>query len=474
MQQNNPNPDLTPPSGAETKVKSREQRSRIRKFIHTPPLITFRKLLFRIKRRLAAFWRKRSESKPPHWVKDLLDLLKWVNLLPTFFVMAFAPRHFFTRTPEIRRSGSGPYKTPIKFLLSAIPFIVGLHWLPTAWLYRNGAAFVLSRGVRLAVLGLERDWCCFHAFSRAAFAGIRGLHWLEKASDTQVVWVVLIGIPLWVPLVSCFVALVLLFPRLLNVVRTQTILPLLVSADLKTYIRLRWNDYSWNLLYFAVYFVLAFPICLLALYGIYRGFVSPPFAVLRFGPLRLWWMATQSALAVSLVTSPYNALLQASVVIPTPLMQMLRLSKMNEILEQFKGAIMLAQRGDFSMIERLATESNSECSRLRARNKRQIKRAERRGKKWIDKLSKETAAAFGRLNVALLLQAQQFPLPALSLERLAAVSEFLISNGSQSQPKVPAPAVPITRRIARDSLLVLLGVMCVLLVIWFVVYLTTP
>lgn len=67
----------------------------------------------------------------------------------------------------------------------------------------------------------------------------RGLLWLEKAPDTRVVWLVLMGIPRWVPLVSCFVALVLLFPCLFNMVGTQTILPLLVSADPKTYTRLR-------------------------------------------------------------------------------------------------------------------------------------------------------------------------------------------------------------------------------------------
>jgi hypothetical protein len=282
------------------------------------------------------------------------------------------------------------------------------------------------------------------------------------------------GVPLWVPLVSCFVALILLFPRLFNMVGTQTILPLLVSADPKTYTRLRWNDYGWNLLYFAVYFVLAFPICLLALYGIYREFMSPTFTILHFGPLRLWWMGAQSALAVSLITAPYNELLQASMVIPTPLMQILRLSKMNEILGQFKGAVLLAQRGNLSGIERLATECDSECNRLRARNKRLVKRVEGRDKKWTDKLSGDIAVAFARLNLTFLLQAQQFQVSPLCSQRLAAVRAFLISNGAKSQPKVPAPAAPLMRRVARDGVLVLFGVVFILLVLWLVVYWTTP
>jgi hypothetical protein len=388
--------------------------------------------------------------------------------------MAFAPRHFYRRTPEIRRCGGGPYKTPIKFVLSAVPFIVGLHWLPIAWLYRDGVEFVLKGGVHLAVRGVALDWCCFDKFTRAAIAGINALRWLQKAPDTRVVWLVLMGIPLWVPLVSCFVAFVLLLPRLFNAVRTQTILPLLVSADPKTYIRLRWSDYGWNLFYFAVYFVLAFPICLLALYGIYHEFISPTMTVLRFGPLRLWWMGAQSALAVSLITGPYNELLQASVVIPTPLMHILRLSKLNEALEQFQGAVLLAQRGNISAIERVAAECDSECNRLRARNKRLAKRAERGGRKFTEKLSGDLTAAFARLNVSFLLQAQHFPVSALCSQRLAALREFLISNGAKSQSRPPAPVVPITQRIARDSVFVLLGALLVLSIVWLLVYWTTP
>ena len=43
--------------------------------------------------------------------------------------------------------------------------------------------------------------------------------------------VVLIWIPLWVPVVSCLVAVVLLVPRMLNLVNTRTMLPLLVCVD---------------------------------------------------------------------------------------------------------------------------------------------------------------------------------------------------------------------------------------------------
>jgi hypothetical protein len=239
--------------------------SRVKQVFQRPLIVTLRLLLFSGRRKWAKFWRNRAGS-PPHWVKDLLDIFSWINLLPTFCVMTLAPRHFFRRTPTILTYGSTFYKTPIKFLVSAIPLTIGF----IAWMYRSGLVLFLHNGLDLAIHAIGNGKCCEDALLNVASAALKALRWLKSAPDIHVVSAVLMGIPVWVPLVSCLVALVLLLPRLFNAVGTRTILPLLVSVDPKTYLRIRVRDYSWTLLYFAVYFVVAFPFCLLVLYGIYH------------------------------------------------------------------------------------------------------------------------------------------------------------------------------------------------------------
>lgn len=370
----------------------------------------------------------------------------------------------------MRKYTPSPYKTPIKFLVSAVPFIVGLRWLPVAWLYRVGVREFLNETQHLAILGSAtiQSWGGF--FSRLSTLTSRGLCWLRSAQDTEVVAVVLIWIPLWMPVVSCFVAVVLLVPRMVNLVNTRTMLPLLVCVDPRTYMRIHLAKYGWNLSYFAVYFLLAFPITLLALFGVLHQFWTPTISILRPAPLRLWWLGAESALAASIVVAPYNELLLASVIIPTPLMQLLRFSKLIELLEQFRGAVLLARRANPGAIERLACLCETECRGLHASNIRLLKEAERASPKWASKLSREIRAGFSRLNVYYLSEALQCPASPLCKEQLSTLKDYLIACGASSHPPVVPQKIPITRRIARDFLLVVAGVLVVLVLVSLMVY----
>jgi hypothetical protein len=425
----------------------------IKRVLKRPFVVTARVLVFALTTGWTKLWRKRPGSKPPHWAKDVLDVLSWINLVPTFGVMALAPRHFFRRAAQIRKYGSSVYKTPIKFVISAIPFIVGLHWLPVGWLYRDWVKLFLSGSLNVAVRGWLREWCCATAFYGAMRAIERALHWSNKATDTSVVSAVLLGIPLWMPLVSCFVALVLLLPRMANLVSPRTILPLLTSADPKTYLRIRWQDYLWNLLYFAPYFVLAFPLCLFVLYGIYHEFWSPTISVLKFGPLRLWWMGAQSALAVSLITAPYNELLQASVIIPTPLMLKTRLSKIQELLEGMPFKIKGAEKGNVSLLEQAIDSCNGECRKLGRQNGRLAIAVGKAGDRWERKLAGDMRIAFSGIRIYPLSQAEKFPVSPMCKEQIAFVSDFLLRNGASDLPEVVPPKQTFRMFLQRALLL---------------------
>jgi hypothetical protein len=189
--------------------------------------------------------------------------------------MAMASRHFFRRVPQLRKNKSHLYKTPLRFVISAMPFVVGLHWLPIGSLYRSGLKLVLVELEYVFTLALVHANCCLAAISHVLHLIDLPIGWLNSESTTgiRVISAVLLAIPLWMPIVSCFVAVVLLLPRMFNVVGTKIILPFLVAVDPRTYWRIRGQDYWWSLMYFAVYLVVAFPVCLLALYTIYHEFV---------------------------------------------------------------------------------------------------------------------------------------------------------------------------------------------------------
>jgi hypothetical protein len=262
----------------------------------------------------------------------------------------------------------------------------------------------------------------------------------------------------------------LLLPRMFNVVGTKAILPFLVAVDPRTYLRIRGQDYWWSLMYFAVYFVLAFPVCLLALYTIYHEFYFPSNKLMQIGPLRLWWMGTQSALAASIVTAPYNELLRAAVVIPTPLMQTVQFSKLGQLLDEMKICVQLGRSGKCAPVERNALLCEAEFKQIARQNKNDIRKAAKRSSRWVARLSKETIGRFGRLNVHSLLEAQRLPLSPEILRRMAALSDQLLERGATNlQPVVPVK-VPIARRIARDMLLVAVGVCVLLVAIWLTAF----
>jgi hypothetical protein len=67
--------------------------------------------------------RRLLERLAPDWVDDSLSLLSHLNLLllvPTIYMMAFQPNHFFKSIPAIRRKAKTYYATPIKFATNAV------------------------------------------------------------------------------------------------------------------------------------------------------------------------------------------------------------------------------------------------------------------------------------------------------------------------------------------------------------------
>jgi hypothetical protein len=211
---------------------------------------------------------------------------------------------------------------------------------------------------------------------------------------------------------------------------------------------------------------LAFPFCLLALYVIYHEFYLPSSKLMQIGPLRLWWMGTLSAWTASIITAPYNELMRASVVIPTTLMQTVQFSKLGQLLDELKICVQLGRKGKLAPVERHVVLCESEYRRIVLGNKGDMRKAAKRSAKWSARLAKETKACFGCLNVHYLLEAQQLSLPSESLQRMAVLADQLREWGASDKPIIVPAKVPVARRIARDALLVCIGVCVLLLGIW--------
>jgi len=450
-----------------------QRRGWIRNTFRRSFVVTARRVLFALTTGWTKLWRKRPGSKPPHWAKDLSDIVGVVNLVPTFFVMALAPWHFFRRTAQIRRYGSSIYKTPIKFVISAVPFIVGLHWLSVGWLYKYGLVRSLGLGLRASGWGLLHFRCCDRFFLGSIGALLGGQRWVfYHATDVQIVSLVLVGIPIWIPLVSGFVALTLVYPYGL-VGAAKSLRSFLIALDPRTYFRIRLKDYAWNTVYFAVYFTIAFPFCLVALYGIYHEYLFPSSRLMHIGLLNLWFSATASAFAARLLVGPYNELLKASVIFPTPLMLRIELSKVAGLLEGASIDLKIAKKGNVAPLERTIDSCHRECGKLRAMNARWMVAAAKTGERCKRKLGRETKEAFSRLRTYELSQGKQFPVSPTCETQLAWVTDFLVSNGASELPEVVPPKKPLLRRVIREALLlvgiaVLISAILLFVIWWFV------
>lgn len=457
---------------AQAQLVTRRRWSSVKRTFRRSFVVTVRVLVFELTRRWTKIWRKRPGSKPPHWAKDLTDIVGVINLAPTFLLMALAPGHFFRRTEQIRSYGSSVYKSPIKFVISAVPFIVGLHWLPIGWLYKTGLASSMSLGLRASRWGFDHLGCCSGLLLDAMLFFNARESWILGHTNLRIASLTLVGIPVWIPLVSGFVALTLALPYGL-VGNARSLVSFLIPLDPKTYFRLRVNDYIWNTAYFAVYFTIAFPFCLLALYGLYHEALFPTLRLMKFGLLSLWLAATSVAFVASLLIGPYNELLKASVIVPTPLMLQIRLSQIAKLLQSVPIAIKIAQKGNTSPLERTIDSCNRECRSLRAMNARLMIRAVKGGDRWERKLTTEARKAFSGLRTYELSQAEQLPVSPVCKAQIAFVSDFLLSHGASDLPEVVPPKKPFLRRLGREVLFILgtallISTILIFAIWWFV------
>jgi len=247
----------------------------------------------------------------------------------------------------------------------------------------------------------------------------------------------------------------------------------LIPLDPKTYFRLRLNDYIWNTVYFAVYFTIAFPFCLLALYGLYHEALFPSMRVMKFGVLSLWITATSVAFVASLLVGPYNELLKASVIVPTPLMLQVRLAQIAKLLESVPIAIQIAQKGNCSPLERTIDSCNRECRSLRAMNARLAIRAAEAGDPWKRKLTTEVRKAFSGLRTYELRQAEKLPVSQACKAQIAFVSDFLLRRGASNLPQVTPPKKPFLRTLGWELVLIfgtalLISAVLLIAIWWFV------
>jgi hypothetical protein len=415
------------------------RRSWMKKVFRRPVVVTARILAFALTVGWTKLWRKRPGSKPPHWAKDVLDIFGTINLVPTFFVMVLAPGHFFRRAVQIRKYGSNIYKTPIKFAISAVPFVVGLHWLAIGWLYKRGLIRFLLYGLHASGWGLLHAGCCSRLFLAVMGGCVAGEQWvLHRATDTQIVSVVLLGIPIWVPLVSGFIAVTLVYPYGL-VGSAKSLRSFLIALDPRTYFRLRLNEYAWGGLYFAVYFTIAFPLCLLALYGIYHDFLYPSSRIMQIGLVKLWVTATAASFVASLLIGPYNELLKASVLVPTPLMLRIDMSRIASLLEGLSIDLQLARKGNLAPLERTVDSLHRECRKLQVMHGRYLRNTAKASERWKRKLATERKKAFSDLRTYLLSEAEQVPVTTTCKGKIALVSQFLLDNGATPLPEVVPP-----------------------------------
>jgi hypothetical protein len=173
--------------------------------------------------RVARFWRQKIIGKQtPHWLKDSVGLIKYINLVglfPTVYMMIFQPRHFFKRLPAILNGSKTYYLSPISFVTNVAALQIVLITL--------------------------------------VFPG-------SSVADNPQLVLLHIGAVILSPMLlaaACVIVLLLWFICIhvwpINLVARE--LPfnyhgLLIPLNPETYAALQWNRYFWSLFYYYVYF----------------------------------------------------------------------------------------------------------------------------------------------------------------------------------------------------------------------------
>lgn len=379
------------------------------KFTQGPNVWVMQKCLAAI-RRWNNRWRESSAHRVPHWAADSLEIIEHLNLLPTALAILLVPRHFFRKTKQILE-GHEVYKTPIKFIYSSIPLLIGFHYLPMGDLYKA------------VITSLPVSWMPQSAQLRVGgwMAGI------DAMQDWQLIGAVLVLTPLWIPAFSILAYVFLLLPSAGNVVSNETLNRFRVPLDWRTYRRLDGGLFFWNLLYFSVYFLVTFPF---VLFGLHAAFGNPSWPFRNIGIFLVWQVGIRVGFVASIVVSPYTEMLRGSLRIPTPLLRELQVAPLNKLLVQLQkfvefGSKMQTKQG-YKALRYYLTQIQTECLRLRIALVQENARPAWRDK-WENTCLIERKNALSKLSTEPLIRLQTWPVDEPTLQRLDACAQCIRS-----------------------------------------------
>jgi hypothetical protein len=358
-------------------------------------------------------WRRSSEHKAPHWADDSLDIIEHLNLLPTALAILLVPRHFFRKTKQILR-GASPhiYKTPVKFLYSAVPFFIGLHYMPIGRVYKFVIGLLCEKITPFFFSGGIPD--CWNT--------------INAMSDARLVLPILALTPLWIPIFSIVVYVLLLIPAAWHFVSSETLNKFLVPVDPHTYWRLHWRLFFWNLFYFAVYFLVTFPLAVFALYAPFHGQTN---WFLRLPPIRL----SMAAYPGILIVWPYVEMLRGSLAFPTRLFRKLQLKPLRRSLEKLRNFVNLGAKmqteQDYKALRYHLTDIETHCDRLRL-DFTEENATHLHNEKWSDVLIRERRESFATISTEALHRLATWKLDEPMRQSTETSMEFIASCKRQS------------------------------------------
>jgi hypothetical protein len=188
--------------------------------------------ILRLLQRISRWRRRIFGSSTPHWLKDGLSVIGFVNvldLMPTLLGTVLSPRHFYTRIPQIIAEKRTWYKSPIKFLTSGVSLIVILlFYFDFDILEENGLT--------------------------------------DKTLVARYLFVICLVAPLLIPLIALIfrigLGIIFSIPGLSqsSAGLSPILITLMVPLSPWTYARLDYRHFLWSVFYFGVYFYIALQI----------------------------------------------------------------------------------------------------------------------------------------------------------------------------------------------------------------------
>ena len=280
--------------------------------------------IFRLLRMYLKVRRTLFKGDLPHWLRDLLGLVKYVNFMePTITIAAIAlsPHHFFNRLPQYISRKNSWFGSPVKFFTQGVALMAAFSFFIGGILQQVLPANLLE----------------------------------QNFTSSRVYWTVLLYAllaPVCVPVISlvmapfAFLSTFVRWPFSKKRVTVNSVIQdglnlfqlMLIPALPSTYVKINWSRLLWSLCYYDIYFYLSAVIFFTPLTILVFLMIESILSQDYYTATKIFHLTYVGLIYVSpiylLIVAPYVVMLQSTLTSPTRVMIAMEYSDLRVTLRE--------------------------------------------------------------------------------------------------------------------------------------------